>query len=357
MSSGILLDIGFFLFYRIFHALEGYSILNIGNKQICLFVSSISGYQAKIALYVNVSLKSSIMNSSKPRKILYISMVLIAYLAIIPATFASRAVPDDLIVHPVLVTLVEGSSSTGSGFYFRHVEKGVYFISACHVFMEKDKNNNMVTRSKKAILLSYPKNLDWSQPAKMEINLDVLMENKLIQFNSEDDTFAIQISKQVISDDDDARKMEINDGIQPISKGRILTVPERNTKKYDEVLIGNDVFISGFPSSIGIKQIPQIDYYKPLLRKGIVAGKYDKLKTIIIDCATFGGNSGGPVIEIEIVDVLKQNVRVIGMISQFVPFVEEWINPQHRLKNIEFENSGYSVVVPIDKVIELIEKF
>jgi hypothetical protein len=300
--------------------------------------------------------KGSIMNPKQLRMIFPISMVLFVYLANSPVTLASRAIPDDLIVHPVLVTLMEGSSATGSGLYFRDDFQGVYFISACHVFMEKDKNNNIVNRSKKAILLSYPKNLDWSQPAKIEIDLDVMMEKELIRYNSEDDTFAIQISKKILSVDDD-HKINLNDGVKLISKGNILTVPEKNTKKYNEVLIGNDIFISGFPSSIGIKKIPQIDYYKPLLRKGIVAGKYDKIKTIIIDCATFGGNSGGPVIEIENVDAFSQNIRVIGIISQFVPFVEEWINPQYRLKNIEFENSGYSVVVPIDKVIELIKLF
>jgi len=151
--------------------------------------------------------------------------------------------------------------------------------------------------------------------------------------------------------------MIINDGIKNILKGRILTVPAKNTKKYSEVLIGNDVYISGFPSSLGIKKIPQIDYHRPLLRKGIVSGKFDTRKTIIIDCPTFGGNSGGPVIELEDVNTGNQNVRVIGIISQFVPFVEKWINLQHRLTNIEFENSGYSVVIPIDKVIELIEQF
>jgi hypothetical protein len=51
------------------------------------------------------------------------------------------------------------------------------------------------------------------------------------------------------------------------------------------------------------------------------------------------------------------NVRVIGIIIQFVPFVEKWINPQFNLANIEFENSGYTIVVPMDAVYSLIEQF
>ena len=42
----ILLDIAFFLLYCFFRNQKEYTILNIENKQICLFVGSISEYQA-----------------------------------------------------------------------------------------------------------------------------------------------------------------------------------------------------------------------------------------------------------------------------------------------------------------------
>jgi len=128
--------------------------------------------------------------------------LLVFCLANIKICYARRAVPDDLIVHPVLVTLVDGSNATGSGFYFRDVEKGIYLVSACHVFMEYDKNKKLVLRSKKAHLLSYPKDLDWSKPAKLEVDLDQMIKQGLIRYNSENDTFALQISKNVKSDDD-----------------------------------------------------------------------------------------------------------------------------------------------------------
>ncbi len=62
-------------------------------------------------------------------------------------------------------------------------------------------------------------------------------------------------------------------------------------------------------------------------------------------------------IELEDVDITTKNVRVIGIIIQFVPFVEQWVNLQHRLINKEYENSGYTVVVPMNKILELVEKF
>ena len=36
---------GFFLFYRLRYDRKGCTVLNIENKRICLFISSISGYQ------------------------------------------------------------------------------------------------------------------------------------------------------------------------------------------------------------------------------------------------------------------------------------------------------------------------
>jgi hypothetical protein len=37
-------------------------------------------------------------------------------------------------------------------------------------------------------------------------------------------------------------------------------------KKFDEILLGNDVYVFGYPSSIGLRKQPQIDYQKPLIR-------------------------------------------------------------------------------------------
>jgi len=44
----MLLDIAFFLLYRGFHDQKESTIFNIESKQFCLFVYSISGYQAKL---------------------------------------------------------------------------------------------------------------------------------------------------------------------------------------------------------------------------------------------------------------------------------------------------------------------
>jgi hypothetical protein len=60
---------------------------------------------------------------------------------------------------------------------------------------------------------------------------------------------------------------------------------------------------------------------KPLLRRGIIAGKNEKVGTLILDLAVYPGNSGGPVVEVETVRSEKK-FRVIGIMSQFVPIDE-----------------------------------
>lgn len=127
------------------------------------------------------------------------------------------------------------------------------------------------------------------------------------------------------------------------------------TKKYSEVLISNEVYVFGYPASLGIKNRPQIDFSRPLLRRGAVAGKNDANQTIVLDCPVYYGNSGGPVIEAEQVDLTTRRFSVIGVVSEFVPFIETWYNIQHKFQNVNIENSGYSVVVPMDQVFELVE--
>ena len=98
----------------------------------------------------------------------------------------------------------------------------------------------------------------------------------------------------------------------------MLTVGMDTVKHFDEVLTGNDVFVFGYPTSLGLKsdptRPPQFDPSLPLLRKGIVAGKNPRLHTLILDSPIYFGNSGGPALEVE-QDGLQRRFRVIGVVS------------------------------------------
>jgi hypothetical protein len=142
--------------------------------------------------------------------------------------------------------------------------------------------------------------------------------------------------------------------VQSLESG-ILGVGLETVKKFADVLTGNDVYVLGYPSSIGIQQLPQIDYDYPLLRKGIVAGTNESNKTIVLDCLTFFGNSGGPVLQVVPVG-LATRFDVIGVVSQYVPFAETLVNTTFSYSNTQYHNSGYSIVEPMDSVLELLDK-
>lgn len=134
----------------------------------------------------------------------------------------------------------------------------------------------------------------------------------------------------------------------------IVFVSTESIKKLNEVLVSNEVFVYGYPSSLGIKNSPQFDYNQPLLRKWIVANIYKNYWTIILDCPVYFWNSWWPVIEVE-KDGANTYHRVIWVVSEFIPFVEEWHNKNtQRIERSEYRNSGYSVAVSMDSVLSLI---
>jgi hypothetical protein len=145
--------------------------------------------------------------------------------------------------------------------------------------------------------------------------------------------------------------------IRELAKSGVLSVVKESIKHFSEVLMANQVFIFGYPTSLGLKTIPQIDYLRPLLRVGIVAGTNDQTKTIILDCPAYGGNSGGPVLEVEEERSGARKFRPIGLVLQFIPAIERWKNEPHGDTNTSVYNSGYTVATPMDFVLELVAQF
>jgi hypothetical protein len=153
------------------------------------------------------------------------------------------------------------------------------------------------------------------------------------------------------------KKVQYFNGIKMVehAKSGLVGAAEPSIKRFEQVVISNQVFTFGYPSSIGMKKQPQIDYQKPLLRRGIVAGKNQANQTIILDCQVFPGNSGGPVVELERVNN-KGKISVIGVVTQQIPYFSR-VQTKHLNKPLNLpsiENSGYSVIEPMDSVLDLI---
>jgi hypothetical protein len=139
--------------------------------------------------------------------------------------------------------------------------------------------------------------------------------------------------------------------IESTAKGGFLSVAVENIKTFDKVLVGNDVIVFGYPTSLGLEKLPQLDPSRPVLRKGIVAGSDPVKKSIVLDCPIYFGNSGGPVLELDR-EAFVTHLLIIGVVSQYVPFVETAGSRTAALSVLT--NSGYSIATPMDFVLELI---
>lgn len=311
--------------------------------------------------------------------------------------------PDDNLAYPVL--LISKCVCIGSGFFYNKDET-IYLVTARHVlfketsvsvpkkfrlpkplrhkcFWEKDKKkefllkfygvmseserDELIKAAPKSAHFSYIKAINQlykeSQNLKLrsneitlfsnvhksfggigvneiEVQLTRLFKSGHVKYHPTHDVAFIRIGilKEVAG-------QYIMEGLKGTTKkqgGGTIGVSEENVKLLNDVIVGNQVFVFGYPTSITEKN-PWLNIKLPLLRKGIIAGKNEVLKAIILDCPVFYGNSGGLVIEVEKTPFASPKYMAIGLITNFIPFQIGW-----------YQNSGYSVVVPMDFVEELI---
>lgn len=270
--------------------------------------------------------------------------------------FSGRKIPDDNLGYPIFISLPTGN--TGSGFYI-NTDNATYLITARHVLFDEKKlgkfPDNAALISDNAILLSYPKDPKDNGRVVLYLDLKYLLKTKRIHYHPTNDIVVAKIG-EVSNDNTNIIRFLDGVNVKSFPKSGMVGVGRKAIKFYKDVLVSNEIIIFGFPTSIGLKQIPQIDYNKPLLRMGIVAGTNDITHTIIVDCSVYHGNSGGPVLEIE-EDGFKRYFNAIGVVTQFIPVAEYWKNITNDYVNITLTNSGYAVVQPMDSVIELINGF
>ena len=133
---------------------------------------------------------------------------------------------------------------------------------------------------------------------------------------------------------------------------------EQNCRLFDDVPVGNETYILGFPTSLFNGPQTEIDFSHPLIRKGVISQKNTITRKLIIDSAVYPGNSGGPVLVVERPQPNIIVFKVIGIVTQYVP-VQTQIDVGNLTTNqISVQvNSGYGVVEPIDFAIELMNQF
>ena len=267
-----------------------------------------------------------------------------------------RAIPEDNLAYPVLFSLqtIIGKS-LASGFYI-NTTHGIYLVTANHFFGEldsilKDTTTKQFRPDVNVLVTSYSRDPSDNKRNSFLLNLRTLESGGHLQTDPTTDIVVITLG---------IGERENNQAPSPVTTVAGVTVQEMATlgtvgvsieavKKFDQVLIGNDVIMYGYPTSIGLSSIPQLDPDRPLLRKGIVSGKNVQKHTLVLDCPTYQGNSVGPIFEIDR-ELTQTKYFLIGVAEQYVPYAMG--SPTINI----ISNSGYGIATPMDPVIKIVEQ-
>ncbi|WP_223608232.1 trypsin-like peptidase domain-containing protein [Chryseobacterium sp. OSA05B] len=263
-----------------------------------------------------------------------------------------RNIPENNLAYPVLILI--DNNSTGSGFLYTDTVK-TYLVTAKHVIY--DSNTRMII-GKSAIITCQDSDPLSDQIFQYKLDFKELASNHKITISPNSDIGIIEVFDVENQEGSLSFKNTCIKGVQKVrqsNNGSLISVDPKAVGSYEEVLISNDVFLYGYPISLGLQGRPQFNFHKPLLRKGIVAGLNSPTKTIVLDCPSYYGNSGGPVVQVEAHLDGTHTHKIIGVMSEFIPFQEQWINNRTKSVNTQISNSGYSIAVSMDKVNETIE--
>ena len=256
-------------------------------------------------------------------------------------------VPDDNLHYPELITLDNGS--TGSGFFLNKGEH-ILLCTAKHVLWNQTAG---ALASDGCTLTGY----SYPDDDLYELKVDTKKlhdDGDLLLHNNADVAVGKLFS---VSAEGRATFPAAVRMITKPSGGRIIGVNVDNIHELADVGVSNSVYVFGYPNSIGLQGNPSHDHTRPLIRGGLVAGKHNE--KIILDCSVYQGNSGGLVIEAREAlraDGFGREFRAIGVVSEFIPFVELTKSLHFSVINQNVENSGYSVAEPMDRVLELVDR-
>lgn len=252
-----------------------------------------------------------------------------------------------------VVRIASANGTIGSGFIYAG-KKNYYLITAKHVLfnLTGNLNHDLITiHATKTILESkFPSAIqidlkNYKDPILCHPNRDICAIKIMVVINSvPNKSITIDYPEYVIQNNSNT------------NTGDFKFLSSEKFGYFDLVNISDDAFIIGFPHSLRKYANNEIELYTPLLRKGVVSGKNLNEKIIILDCEVNYGNSGGPAFHAFSLPDSRIKIELIGIVSTFIPYAEEYINTRNlALRHEYIQNSGYSTIIPIDFLLEIID--
>ena len=184
---------------------------------------------------------------------------------------------------------------------------------------------------------------DNNKVGTIQLQLQKLLEKGQIVQYSPHDIALVHIGDIIV--EGEKRHLKFIDDVVTTENVTLYGMPSSAVKTFNDVFIGNSVIAFGYPISI-TRTNPALDVKVPLLRKGIIAGKNNDLKLIILDCPIHHGDSGGLVLELEDVFPIVR-YQAIGILTNMI-LADDFSKA---------ENSGFSVAVPMDDVLEIVKEW
>jgi len=252
-----------------------------------------------------------------------------------------RLIPEDNLAYANLLKI---GSSIGSGFLLKKGDRQ-YLVTARHVLY--NQSNELHNETLELLCQSNLVSDNSTAIYHIDLNKTQILEDSI----SDVAVIEIAVLSRIADNRYDVVNVEGVTLMRPANSNTVC-VESKATKQFNEVLVSSDVILAGYPSSIGDQESNQFDYSKPLFRKGIVAGVYKEKQTIILDCAVFWGNSGGPVLEIGQDKLGRRTYKIIGVTVQYIPVFKGEQDDSNRIN----WNSGYTVAASMDKVFNLINQ-
>lgn len=245
--------------------------------------------------------------------------------------------------------LIEVAGTTGSGFQL-YDKEWTYLVSAAHVLFKKSIETfseplKITSLDQKTLVKTISHTLDCRA---------LYAANHLLKHReSEVDIAVCRIGKLEHRPDRGEHSYEFQP-VEGVTAGGtdettvMMGIPMIMSSMLEAVHPGDEIYLLGYPTSLA-KGEKALDQGYPLIRSGIVAGKPPSNK-IIIDCPTYPGNSGGLVMRADDQFAVGVAVRNIGFIEDLYSSVDQKVVSQRR------HNTGYTVVEPMDRVLETIQE-
>lgn len=267
-------------------------------------------------------------------------------------------IPQDNLAYAMLLSINEGRS-LGSGFRIKFNDMS-YLITAKHVLY--DRNNELYGET--LVLTGYTP----IGPERLPLILNIDLSDTPILRSDDYDIAAILLGRheQIPDQNYDTplrnlqgpmkrpTRLAMEEWVTCVERGQgaLVSVDQEAIGNLDSVSIGNDVYLLGYPTSLGLQNNQYYDFSRPLARKGIVAGIDENRSTFVIDCPAYPGNSGGPVVE----HCSDSLYRVTGMVSKYIPYETQWHSNRGDVINTDISNSGYTVCISMDRILGLLEE-